>query len=76
MKSQLTPVQAAAFRDRIRSMLRFLSLCRQRLDTAGYDPNGPLYAAVARAYEAIHALHMELHYQSIPHGVGRPPAGE
>jgi hypothetical protein len=54
-------------------MLRFLGRCRERLDERGFDPNGKVYQSVARAYDAIHNLYVELHYESIPHGVGRPP---
>ena len=57
-------------------MLGFLHRCRQRLDKGNYDPTSPFYRAVAKAYDAIHSLHIELHYQSIGHGVGEPPRND
>jgi hypothetical protein len=73
MKTQLTTSQAAKFAERIRPVLRFLCLCRKRLDAAGYDPSSSFYTAVSQAYDAVYALHIELHYQSISQGIGRPP---
>ena len=32
-----------------------------------------IYTVVTDAYDAIHALHIELHYQAIASGVGMPP---
>jgi hypothetical protein len=34
-----------------------------------------LYRLVTAALDAIYALGVELHYQSVGHGVARPPAG-
>jgi hypothetical protein len=76
MKRELTTSQAAAFRERIAPMLRFLYRCRKRLDTGGFDPKSKIYTVVTDAYDAIHSLHIELHYQSIAHGVGVPPNEE
>jgi hypothetical protein len=53
-------------------MLRFLHACRKRLDNRGFDPKCTFYAAVAKAYGAVHALHVELHYMSVERGVGKP----
>jgi hypothetical protein len=72
MWAKLTQEQAESFKQRIRPMLRFLHRCRSRLDTRGFDPKSPLYAAVAKAYDALHALHVELHYLSVRRGVGKP----
>jgi hypothetical protein len=76
MKTELTTRQAAEFSRRIGPVLRFLYLCRRRLDAAGYDPTCDFYRDVSQAYRAIHALSVELHYQSIRQGVGRPPKDE
>jgi hypothetical protein len=72
MKTELNTSQADAFCKRVKPMLRFLYLCRRRLDTLGFDRKSCLYAAVDQAYSAVHRLHVELHYGSIGHGVGHP----
>jgi hypothetical protein len=54
-------------------MLRFLSLCRKRLDSGGYDTHSKFYALVVQAHDAIHSLRIHLHYRSIEHGVAKPP---
>ena len=73
MKDDLTPKQAEALGQRIGPMLRFLSLCRKRLDSGHYDTHSKFYALVVKAHEAIHSLRVHLHYRSIEHGVGEPP---
>ncbi len=57
-------------------MLRFLCRCRTRLEALGFDPNSRLYTTVAKTHDALTSLHMELHYESIEHGVGKPAAEE
>jgi hypothetical protein len=74
MWARLTQEQAEAFKSRVQPMLRFLHRCRRRLDTRVFDPKSPLYAAVAKAYDAVHGLHVELHYLSVRRGVGKPQA--
>jgi hypothetical protein len=69
MAQHLTPQQAAAFRDCIRPMLNFVGRCRRRLERLGFDQNGALFRAVAKAYDALFALHVELHYASCTSGV-------
>ena len=71
MWARLTQEQAEAFKRRVQPMLRFLHRCRRRLDSRGFDPKSPLYAAVAKAYDAVHGLHVELHYLSVRRGVGK-----
>jgi hypothetical protein len=73
MKNDLTPEQAGALGERIVPILRFLSLCRKRLDSGGYDTHSQLYALIVQAHEAIHSLRIHLHYRSIEHGVAKPP---
>ncbi len=72
MWTHLTQKQAEAFMQRIRPMLRFLHLCRKRLDARGFDPKSTLYAAVAKAFDSLQALFVELHYLSVERGVGKP----
>src|SRR5262245_54575810 len=67
---QLTTAQAGAFAERLRPMLRFLWHCKNRLDSRGFDSKSELYRSVNKAYDAIHSLHVELHYQSCDHGFG------
>jgi hypothetical protein len=71
--TRLTPKQAEAFRNKIQPMLRFLLFCKRRLDSRNFDPKSRLYGLVDKAYDALHSLHVELHYLSCSHGVGRPP---
>jgi hypothetical protein len=73
MKDDLTPKQAEALGQRIGPILRFLSLCRKRLDSGGYDTHSKFYALVVQAHNAIHSLRIHLHYRSIEHGVAKPP---
>jgi hypothetical protein len=60
MQTRLTTIQADAFCQRVRPMLRSLYLGRKRLEARGFDPKSKLYAAVANAQDAMHSLHMEL----------------
>jgi len=71
-RPRLTTKQAEALRDKIRPMLHFLHRCRQRLDALGFDEKGVIYQSIDKAYSAMHALHMTLHYESCSRGVGRP----
>jgi hypothetical protein len=43
------------------------------MEERGFPPQAPLYQLVTRAFEALHHLHIELHYRSCDGGVGRPP---
>jgi hypothetical protein len=56
-------------------MLRFLLLCKRRLDERGFDPRSKFYQSVCTAYDAMHTLHLELHYESCGRVVRRPPLG-
>jgi hypothetical protein len=73
MKVDLTPKQAEALGQRVGPMLRFLSRCRKRLDSGGFDTHSKFYALVVQAHDAIHSLRIHLHYRSIEHGVAEPP---
>jgi hypothetical protein len=72
MKTELKTTEARAFGERIGTTLRFLPRCRDRLHALGFDPKCKLYQGVQDAYDAMHSLSIELHYQSIKSGVGRP----
>ena len=53
-------------------MLGFLYLCKRRLEAKGFEKHTKLYRLVDKAYDAMHGLHLELHYISCGRGVGRP----
>ncbi len=72
MSVHLTPKQAAAFRDLVQPMLGFLYRCKRRLEAKAFDHNSKLFRVVDKAYDAMHSLHLELHYISCGRGVGRP----
>jgi hypothetical protein len=42
------------------------------MEQRGFPPQDPLYQLMARAYQAMHHLYIELHYRSGDGGVGRP----
>jgi hypothetical protein len=73
---QITPKQAEALRERIRPILRFFARCRQRLTDRHIDPDSEIAKAIVKAHDAVHALSITAHYDSIPRGVGRPPKDE
>jgi hypothetical protein len=76
MRQRLTTAQAAAFGARVLPMPRFLGAWRRRLDEIHFDRPSKLYQDVERAYDAIHSLRVELHYQSVRSGVRQPPKKE
>ena len=45
---------------------------RTRMEKVGSTPNDRLFVLVCDAYDALHALSVELHYLSCESGVGRP----
>ena len=52
--------------------LGFLHRLGERMDKRQFPPNDKLVLLTRRAYEALHALCVELHYLSCGSGVGRP----
>jgi hypothetical protein len=42
----------------------------KRMEQLGFTHSDPLYAAVCRAYDAMHELNVEIHYLSCESGVG------
>jgi hypothetical protein len=58
-------------------MLRFLLLCRRRLDVLGFDNSHPIYRAIDKAYCAVQDLYLVAHReavgQSVPAAIEEPP---
>jgi hypothetical protein len=54
-------------------MLYFLFRCRHRLDALGFNQKGEICQAVEKAYNAMHELHINLHYAACGRGVWRRP---
>ena len=72
---RLTPEQAAKVRDALGPATGYLWRLVDRLVKVGLDVRDPrLTQLVTEARNAMHALSVELHYQTCAHGVGRPPA--
>jgi hypothetical protein len=71
MEPRLTPKQAEAFRQRIAPMLGFVHGCRRRLEARGFHPSSKVFQLVNAAYDALHSLHIELHYMACKSGVWR-----
>ena len=60
--------QAARLRDAVRPTLGYLYRLRERMTRVGFLPSDPLFQRVDRAYNAMHALFVELHYLSCEGG--------
>jgi hypothetical protein len=56
----------------LRPALGYLYRLRERMEKQGFPPNDKLLKLTDAAYNAIHALTVELHYLSCESGVGRP----
>jgi hypothetical protein len=52
-------------------MLRYLLLCRRRLDALGFDHNHPIYRAIDTAYVAIQDLYIVAHREAVANDAGR-----
>jgi hypothetical protein len=70
--SDLTREQAEALKAKAGEMLRYLGALNKRMHQRRFPPNDPLVIAGRDAYNAMHSLHVELHYLTVEHGVGRP----
>jgi hypothetical protein len=72
--------QAAQIRDTLRPMVGYLYRLRERMSQVGFLPSDPLFKRVDRAYDAMHALFVELHYLACEGGGKRlkafPPADD
>lgn len=69
---QLKPWQARTLVDAFRPMFQYLSKLKRRMEETGFPPDDRLYQLVAETQSLTQDLHMELHYLSCEHGVGRP----
>ena len=73
--SGLKPWQTKRVAAALRPALGYLHRLQRRMEQRGFPPQDPLYQLVARAYEGMHHLHIELHYHSydgVSVGRGRP----
>jgi hypothetical protein len=67
----LTDEQIAALKETIRRQLNFLGRLRDRMNRLGFPPDDRLYVQVVQAWNAVQALHIEIHYMGCMSGVGR-----
>jgi len=63
--------QAWALKNKLQPMLGYLGRLKRRMIRRGFLNDDPLLAAVVRAEDAMHALHVEVHYLGCESGVGR-----
>jgi len=68
---QLTREQAEKLQPIIARQLQFLGKLCKRLDALRVDPTCEVYRATHAAFNGVHQLSVELHYQTCEHGVGR-----
>ena len=52
-------------------MLGFLYRCKRRLEAKGFDKHTKRFRLVEKTYDAMHSLHLELHYIACERGVWR-----
>jgi hypothetical protein len=69
--TSLTPEQNAMLADRVGRDLRYYGKLRDRINKLGFPPHDPLFLAVSRAYDGLHAARVHLHYTSVTTGIGR-----
>jgi hypothetical protein len=65
--------QAASVRKSLQAIMNYLHRLQRRIEKTGFPPDDPLFVRVRKAYNATHALCVELHYLSCSSGVGKPP---
>ena len=70
--SKLTKTQARQLHNALYPHCNYLFRLRRRMEQLGFTVHDPLFAAVTRAYNAMHELSVEIHYLSCESGVGRP----
>ncbi len=68
----LTPAQAQALKEKLRPMLSYLGRLQRRMHKRRFPPDDKLIHLARDAYNAMHALNVEVHYLSCTSGVGRP----
>jgi hypothetical protein len=71
-KTELRTAEARAFGEKIEPKVRYLNRCGDRLDALKFETECWLYRDLTKARDALRSLWVELHYQSIKSGVGRP----
>jgi hypothetical protein len=64
--------QAQKLNENVRPILKYLGRLKTRMEKTG-PHNGKLYKLVDQAYNAVHALSVDLHHLSCPGGVYREP---
>jgi hypothetical protein len=55
-------------------MLVYVRRLTQRIDRRRFPSDDPLLRTALAAYDAIHELHVEVHYLSCPGGVRQVPS--
>lgn len=74
--NDLTKEQARALKNKLHPMLGYLGRLKRRMVRRGFLSDDPLLAAVCRAEDAMHALHVETHYLACGDSVGRKRQAE
>jgi hypothetical protein len=67
----LTKDQARAHKNKLQPMLGYLGRLKRRMVRRGFPNDDPLLAAVVKAEDAMHALHIETHYLACGDKAGR-----
>lgn len=67
----MTERRIAALKAIVVRDLRFLGKLRARMERLGFRPDDRLYRVTSKAYDAVHAMNVELHYLSCKSGVAR-----
>ena len=73
--ADLTRDHTAQIDARIREAMLYVGSLRKQMDRRGCDPNDRLYQQTMKAYDALHGLHMGLHYASCGMRGGNRTAG-
>jgi hypothetical protein len=71
--NDLTPEQAEALVRNIRPMLGYLNQLVKRMNKRRFPSDDPLFRSTLTAYDAIHELHVQVHYLSCTSGVRQVP---
>jgi hypothetical protein len=67
----LTREQARALKNKLTPMLGYLNRLKKRMARRGFLPNDPLLVDVCRAEDAMHRLHVAVHYLGCSNIVGQ-----
>jgi hypothetical protein len=70
MAGKIKRWQAARLHRLLQPSVGLLYRLRERMQKVGYVPSDRLYALVCKAYDALHAVYVDVHYLSCD-GVGR-----